>query len=571
MAENLATFLQWAKDNGAVTHPGIDFKHDENSGTSAIWTSSDVFDSTEDLIEVPSELTINPTLAEAFFGKDMVPSGNRNGLTQLLLAKLRFDTNDTVTSGKNLSEFFKPYLNILPSGKESGCPHFWDGDEIALLQKTDVPARLLRETREAMTLWHTTISALPESLRPETYNEDITFYKTGIESKELVFASYYNNPIGWTSFPAFLWAHVMFTSRGFPYFLGDHKARDLNEAMLLPVFDLLNHNAKTEVKWGVKDEDAAVKIFTFKTEQKLRKGDEIWNSYGPKTNEELLLGYGFVVDGNEAEKAMLVLQLPESEVIRANNDGLNLPSGPIYHTLTREDSLPENLITLFMLLSRLNSTGSFKNLRNRLEALQRLPDILSQKLEVHKFGKAKGSIPPSIVKTVKIYKSNQKQIFQLAFEKAAKLEKELLKQYKPLSFKTVFKNDKTFANSLLVVFGITSYEQLAKSDDLDRALILWIIRCANKKHYDDTNVLPLWINQKFQDIARKIKITKEDVQENIPLYKALFPNLEQRVPEIYKKGDWSIKNFIIAERVIKELCFTREASKEVFFIEEIKL
>jgi hypothetical protein len=557
MSESLELFLQWANEHNAQVTSGLKFRRNEQ-GISC-FTSKQI---SGELLRVPEEITITPLLASQVF--DITLKGNRTSLTQLLLTKLRFDPQKTICDGTDLKNFFKPYLDILPTAAEIGSPLFY-GVERQMIEGTDLSLTVDREIKKHLDDWYSVVQRVYAKLRPPTYDEEIKFYEVLKQGKPGHFASYLNNPTSWTSFPAYLWSCAIFRSRAFPFILNKDKAQDLNEAVLLPIFDLLNHDdQKAKVNWDFEDGQ-----YIFRTQEPLEKDVEVFNSYGPKTNEELLLSYGFALEDNPNDKSTLSLRIPEDQVANAIKFGVHLKNNEVAFDITKSNPLPESLVTLFCFLLK-NASETVVTLRNKLEGLKYLTSVLQQKLDVLKPVKVQGSIDARIIKNAKIYRNTQKQLFQLCFQECVKLEKVLLKEYKPLSFKTIYKNDKGFASALLLIFGITSYEQLSKTDDLDRVLILWIIRCGNKKYYKEKNLFPDMVAQMYQSVAQNITVTKKDIQNNIPVYKALFPSIAEKVPEVFGKGDWGIKNFVIAEEVRDKMCFERKASGEVFFLQDIK-
>lgn len=566
---NLGNVLSWASANGAKYNKDISFESTEK-GISAIYKGDQKFNNLEDLLEVPETITITPVLAERVFGGQIIPRGNRTPLTQLLLAKLRFDPQSTTVGDVNVSEFFKPYVQSLPTGREIGSPLFWDDAERGLIKGTDAHLAIDHQTSELVEEWYKVITSLGPEYHTKDYQQDISFYQTYTRGKSEQFVSYFNNPISWTSFPAYLWAAATFTSRAFPFLLaGNEECRDINEAFLVPIFDLLNHNNSVNVKWD-STKDNNQRIFTFKTEQEITNSTEIYNSYGPKTNQELLFGYGFVLEDNNEDSTTLALRIPEANIEAANRFGLGLTSNEVSYKITKTNPLSDSLIQLFAFLVKTPDETKL-TLRNKLEGLQQLQKIVQQKIDLLKNLKNEGSVDTKIIKIAKIYKTTQRLLYQSTFEEITKVEKSLLKQYKPLSFKTIYKNDKTFANSLLLIFGIQDYEQLSKSDDVDRAILLWIIRVGNKKYYTEKTVLPDWINQKYQQISQKLAVQAEDVVEYRDIWKALSPAISEKIPEVYGKGDWGIKSFITAGKVIDAITFTRSANNETFFIEDVEL
>ena len=112
---------------------------------------------------------------------------------------------------------------------------------------------------------------------------------------------------------------VDFKSRSFPAYLID-KNNKQDSAMLLPVVDLLNHNSKSKVHWDVSDN-----YFKFSSES-IVPGKEIFNNYGLKGNEELLLAYGFCIENNLQDSVALKIKMPEEKIKAIEEYGIKLPT-----------------------------------------------------------------------------------------------------------------------------------------------------------------------------------------------------------------------------------------------------
>ncbi|KGK34305.1 hypothetical protein JL09_g6548, partial [Pichia kudriavzevii] len=113
----------------------------------------------------------------------------------------------------------------------------------------------------------------------------------------------------------------------------------------------------------------------------------------------------------------------------------------------------------------------------KLEGLTQLKAIIKtklrtlKKLEVEVIDKV-SSHHANIIKT---YRKSQKDIFQQTLEQVEKMEKHLLTEFKPFSFKKAMMVDTRFFNSFLVVFGTKSYNDLIEKGILDHAVLLWIM------------------------------------------------------------------------------------------------
>ncbi|KAF2460255.1 hypothetical protein BDY21DRAFT_160128 [Lineolata rhizophorae] len=97
------------------------------------------------------------------------------------------------------------------------------------------------------------------------------------------------------SWKLYLWASTIFTSRGFASDDAFHIEGELF-SLLCPLMDALNHKNRSKVTWSTEDQK-----FIINTEESLKTGEEIFNNYGARSNEQLLFSYGFAVEDNVAD------------------------------------------------------------------------------------------------------------------------------------------------------------------------------------------------------------------------------------------------------------------------------
>jgi hypothetical protein len=106
--------------------------------------------------------------------------------------------------------------------------------------------------------------------------------------------------------------------------------------VLLPVFDLANHDPKARMIW-----QKGTGSVTLVNKDVVGKGGQVFNNYGPKGNEELLMGYGFTIENNEADTFGLAVATGRSlnlvrarEMQRALRKGNEVPTQnkpEVYH------------------------------------------------------------------------------------------------------------------------------------------------------------------------------------------------------------------------------------------------
>jgi hypothetical protein len=77
---------------------------------------------------------------------------------------------------------------------------------------------------------------------------------------------------------------------------------------LFPVVDILNHSVSAKVEWDFKPHES----FSLRCleSDSFTPGQELFNNYAPKQNDELLLGYGFCLENNPIEQFALKLAFP---------------------------------------------------------------------------------------------------------------------------------------------------------------------------------------------------------------------------------------------------------------------
>ncbi|GAV55680.1 hypothetical protein ZYGR_0AY00720 [Zygosaccharomyces rouxii] len=550
--------IQWAFKNGAIVDERIHFRQSSISGISAVVEG--ILATEEPLIQVPSKLLItNEKALESFqVANDVIDKNAPNALVQLYVAKLKFS--------KGMPSMYQPYIDLLPLELEQ--PYFWDCKELQVIKGTDLYLVMKQSLPKLLQEW----TSLLKKLSLEASDNLEQLETPGLDLVEYV--SRYretSEQIPWNSFAAYVWSAGIFASRAFPKIALNDQCLSINEAFLYPVVDLLNHKNDTKVRWSFQDGKMC-----FINQESLKSGEELFNNYGDKSNEELLLNYGFVQDNNQYDNARLTLRLDSQLLDGADQLGVSLSQervndNSVQFKLSKKDLLPHNLVQLFALVHKLRSEDGI-NLRNSLEGIDSLQSILMQKVE---FFRQKTRIDASASRKLQIlrkYFDQQRRLFQSSIEHGQKLQKELIKSNSEFltSFKTIFKNDKQFANCLLLTFGVTKFDDLITKDCMNQILLLWIVRVANKNEYAKKLPfeVPQFIYDTFQEVSSTIVIEKEDVLQMMGFYQSMFPSLSEKIPEIYGQGNWRIRQFIVADTVMDRLVWTRKLTQEPFFVKK---
>jgi len=197
---------------------------------------------------------------------------------------------------------FSRYLWTLP--EEYDDPLWWTEEQIQLeLDETNL-SYYIKERRDLLKSEYNVI---------EEACKNIDLFKS-------------SNALSWKNF---LWAYSSIYSRGFPsratraHKIGEDKEDDdtnPNEKptikdiiktetthefsignpevekcnfCLWPGIDMLNHRRGQKITWKVENG-----MVHFITDEDLIAGNECFNNYGPKGNEEFLMGYGFCIENN---------------------------------------------------------------------------------------------------------------------------------------------------------------------------------------------------------------------------------------------------------------------------------
>ena len=105
-------------------------------------------------------------------------------------------------------------------------------------------------------------------------------------------------------FNKFKEARVLISSRIFGISINQNKTD-----VLAPFADLLNHKRPRQTQWYYDDN---LESFVIQAIENIKQGDEIFDSYGKKTNARFLLNYGFCLDDNDTSEYLLSVELNEN-------------------------------------------------------------------------------------------------------------------------------------------------------------------------------------------------------------------------------------------------------------------
>lgn len=221
----------------------------------------------DELISIPLKLCMTiDTAREALGSKYTIPQGTNEYLAiATLLVYEKYVLKE--------KSFWKPYLDVLPLSVEEVNPTFtWSDEDLMFLQGSPVVAATI---------------SLQNKLKRE--------YEAMRE--KLPLAAMF--PQGEFTYENWVWAFTILFSRAIRL-----QSLQGGEALaLVPYADFINHSpfssayidARESGSWLFKDGEQEIILYA---DRGYRKMEQVYISYGPKSNAELLLLYGFALEKN---------------------------------------------------------------------------------------------------------------------------------------------------------------------------------------------------------------------------------------------------------------------------------
>lgn len=166
--------------------------------------------------------------------------------------------------------FWDTYLDSMPKDL-SEYVYFYDKEKLKLLKNTSMMCD----------------GTYNFNLHMKNIISDSKIIYKWLISKNLLPSKYKNYS---DFFPIFLKYRILVCSRIFAY-----NKNNKEELGLVPYADLLNHSDKPNTYWYFNDDRNAFVVVATKD---IKKNTEIYDSYGNKTNFELMLYYGFSIKNN---------------------------------------------------------------------------------------------------------------------------------------------------------------------------------------------------------------------------------------------------------------------------------
>ena len=267
MDAKIALFKKWLHDNGAVFSK-IEWPSVDTVGGCRGAQAIDDISPEEHMIEIPIQLMMSPPIALA----DTVIGPILRLHEEALRGDLLLSLFIMFEMSKGPQSFYFPYLEILP---EPGCVSQWTDMQLQQLQNENL--MLKSKNRLSMLRNSYNRSILPLCNR---YPEQL--------------------PVKKFSYDSFLFAWYSVQARAF--------GRRLPWTAMVPFADCLNHsNLQTKYDYNVGD-NGLFRLFPSGSNCYPR-GCEVFNSYGRRQNDNLLLDYGFAILENEWDQVEIILLL----------------------------------------------------------------------------------------------------------------------------------------------------------------------------------------------------------------------------------------------------------------------
>ncbi|KAG0168983.1 hypothetical protein DFQ28_005287 [Apophysomyces sp. BC1034] len=536
-------YIAWIKDNGGSFRK-LDFKNDV-SGIGSVYATETVNEN-ESFATVPFRLAITETVARKTFPYLSDVSCRIVMSLFLVHEKLAGD-----------GSFYAPYLNVLP--EKIMTPFFYNEDDMRYLENTNLATATGERKKAVFEAFQQVLGRLSNDIKREQ--------------------------ITWDNF---LWAYTVLTSRAFPYTLIDPTHKEPSE-VLFPLVDSLNHKPNTKITWMRSGDDETGSL-SFVSGQTFHAGEQMYNNYGPKSNEELLLGYGFCFESNEHDHVALK---PNFSRDHYHNEKLSIlqqcgvESGnhdPLIHYVHR-GHIPEAFLKLMRVLvmndnETLNYTkctdGSlldFVGYRNELAMLimtntllgSRLHAIERVALDRHQatwwqhyalmYRDGQIDVLRSALKIIETMKQTtlKKMAYDLNHASSSAVPFLSIQNPKRTQVYESLESDPlvTLDNVVITTKKLlrdrkfkSAVDQLFEDEDDDVMLMLALINERSKNN-------SLW-RAFFERVEHNGTLQDEDSRQELQdLYDSLFPAFSEAFPDIFDQKIYSFEALVWAESIIR--------------------
>lgn len=323
--EENAKLEKWLADNGVWVSEAADWGRPAASVSMAVETREQTenevsgrglvarrdIDNYEDLAQVPYKLLFTKDTSREVFGEECITKDmSEYAAIALQLIHERFVEKE--------NSFWAPYIGVLPSVDEVGASFAWDKEELDTLLAGS-PLRNMSYFLQ------------------DQVNQEFSDIQEGIMGK---FPEKF--PADAFTLENYVWAYSVLFSRAVRLDFPDQDDFEDDIVALVPHIDLINHNPNSESRIrgvsegpnipGISKPERSVVV---RSDRYFNKYEQIYISYGRKSNAQLLMLYGFSMERNTQDfvtfsTGQLLENSPFSEVKKRILDELEVPREGVF-------------------------------------------------------------------------------------------------------------------------------------------------------------------------------------------------------------------------------------------------
>eukprot|EP00586_Coscinodiscus_wailesii_P023554 CAMPEP_0172493918 /NCGR_PEP_ID=MMETSP1066-20121228/32794_1 /TAXON_ID=671091 /ORGANISM="Coscinodiscus wailesii, Strain CCMP2513" /LENGTH=540 /DNA_ID=CAMNT_0013264391 /DNA_START=197 /DNA_END=1819 /DNA_ORIENTATION=- len=305
LEENGDVYLADASTWGVAPHPmaisvsTVDETTNESTGRGLLARRN--INEGDELLTIPMSMCVTIESARKTFGEEVIT----NGMNEYLAIALQL-VHERYVLGDD--SFYKAYLDVLPEVEEVNPTFAWPDDDLEFLEGSPVlPAT--------------------KSLQMKLKREWEALVANDVDGLSTRFPDRF--PLEKFSYENWVWAFTMLFSRAI-------RLRNLREGealAMVPYADLINHSpfsgayvdAREVGDWLFKDGTEEVILYA---DRGYRKMEQIYISYGPKSNADLLLLYGFALERNPYNSVDVTVSI-KPRVATGNNPENDADADPL--------------------------------------------------------------------------------------------------------------------------------------------------------------------------------------------------------------------------------------------------
>ena len=359
--EYYSTFKKWLNDNGAI-YPNIEFPIAYLKGRIIGCKTTKKIDQNSAIIYIPYKMIIDSSKIEV---NTTLPSLSRHNSTKLAYFLMKeFDKRD--------KSFYKPYIDLILQQDYLGYPVFWNEEDSVELDDSEFDDKVSNSNDE--------ITQTFEQIKKKTdinVFDPIVFKKiyTFVISKQIIINEnralliplidlLNHNPIVDVKYEFFDSNNYImkYTSEM------DNINKDKNLLVYTNCENYFEHSKKTDVtnvdknkiafdinlfekeKFDLKESDYFV--LSTNSEQTFKEGEQLYNNFGKKNNETLLLNHSKCLIDNKYDSSNIILTTKHADKFTANfvlehmiKNLVNLGTYDVDNFLQLQFKIPRNKVS----------------------------------------------------------------------------------------------------------------------------------------------------------------------------------------------------------------------------------